>query len=1539
MKFTDKLKFTLNVESLLYIVFCVVINLVGKFVSIALNMPFWLDSTGTVVSSCILGPLAGSLVAIISGVLQIPIGVHYVFCSIAGVGVAFVVSYVYPRKYDVFSIVGTSIVSCIVSTVLSIPVNYVFMDGRTGNMWGDAMFDMLSNTGAGKGISAFFAELFVDFPDKVLVMFLASGIIFIIRKSHEMGGLFAKEDVEEKKKEEKKEDDSINSYYAFFIPLLTAAILFSLVHPVYAASDDKLNIYEKEDLNSEYNRVIYNSETGMNCEEINVVEQTSDEYIWVGSYSGLYRFDGKEFEEEHIDNRIKNVKDLYSDSQGNMWIATNDGGIFCYEMPTGEVSCYDVERGLPSNSVRCIAEDKDHNIYVGTATDMAMISPVTGKVTVFSSLADISVVKSLIYSKATDTVAGVTNNGIVFFMRHGRVIYKEAFDMDDREYTSISEGYNGEFLIGTSKHIIRRVKLVGSNLVVLNDTDDENIGAVNTMKADNLSEKIFVCADKGIGILDNEGNYRKVETAGFDSSISDMIRDKQGNIWITSSKLGVCKMSKNPFVDIFTKAGIKEHVVNVVAEREGLLYIGTDDGLYIVNSEKYYEVRNRLTRALAGERIRHILKDSNNGLWISTYNGMGEVHVSADDAITTYTESEDQTLGNRFRSAIELSDGRILLASTTGLTFIKNERVEKTLGENEGITMPQILSLYQKKDGTIMAGSDGGGVYVIKDDKVVDVIDEDDGLKSLVVMRIVPYDSGFFYVTSSALFYEKNNTIIKLDKFPYSNNYDISINGEEAWIMSSAGIYIVNIRELIKNEDYGWRLLNRQDGLDGNHNSNSWDYKDAGRNLYICLANGVRRISLNDYDRIQNDYNVMIYRITADGEDLVPVSRDGNYLLPINARRVEIEPAILNYTLTDPIVHMYLEGFDDEGVTMLQSECDSVTYTNIPTGSYNFHLQIIDAATNRMIRDLIVPITKEAHLYEQFYFKAYMFFVLVLAVFSFTWLIAKYGSISVIRDQYDQIRDAKEDADKANQAKSRFLANMSHEIRTPINTIMGMDELILREDVSDEVRGYANDIHNASVSLLSIINDILDISKIESGRMNIVERDYGVERLLKEVCKMTHVNAEAKDLDFITDFGEDIPSVLFGDDVRISQVLLNILSNAVKYTDEGTITFSVHINHVDGDEAFITYKVTDTGMGIREGDLDKIFTSFERLDERRNAHIQGTGLGLNITRQLLILMGSDVQVESKYGQGSTFSFTLKQKIVESKPIGHIVTESKPVEKNIKYEPVFSAQDAVILVVDDNNLNLEVVKGLLKTTGIQIDTAHSGSECLDKITLKHYDVILLDHMMPEMDGMETLERIRNHKHLCNDTPVIALTANAISGMREKYIEAGFSDYLSKPVTGKDLETVLNKFLPEDKLSSGDNKAEDIKKTESDKETAEENVNYVPVHMNMEDAMTYCGGDKEFVVTIAEVYTEDAPEKTEMLKTHYKNRNWKDFSVEAHALKSSSRTLGLNELADLAYEMEKAGKAEDEEKIHKGYGHMMKLYAEVVKELQLFLKNSR
>lgn len=548
-------------------------------------------------------------------------------------------------------------------------------------------------------------------------------------------------------------------------------------------------------------------------------------------------------------------------------------------------------------------------------------------------------------------------------------------------------------------------------------------------------------------------------------------------------------------------------------------------------------------------------------------------------------------------------------------------------------------------------------------------------------------------------------------------------------------------------------------------------------------------------------------------------------------------------------------------------------------------------------------------------------------------------------------------ANQSNEAKSNFLSNMSHEIRTPINAVMGFDEMIIRESGESKIRDYALNIKRAGATLLGIISDILDSSKIESGELTIAPTEYDLSSLIIDMVNMYQRAALEKGLSFYLNIDERIPHRLFGDDIRIKQIIMNLLSNAVKYTDDGSVTLSMDYENLGSNTISLNVTVHDTGQGMKPEDFEAMFGQFERIDINKNRTTSGAGLGLSLVRQLLGMMDSELKVESKYGKGSAFSFSIVQQVIKEEPIGNVEeTFARVRESESEYHENFRAPGARILVVDDANVNLTVVEGLLRETQVHLDTAESGPEAIELCKRNRYHIAFVDHMMPGMDGVETMKHIKYDEDSLNKKiPIIVLTANAVAGAKENYLSCGFTDYLSKPVEPLKLERMIVRYIPHDLIIVPDESGrfgsseiieakasmdlqDDMAKEETVKEEVDESLLIQEkikklgeiLDVNTEVGISFSGSPKLYI-SVVEKFVESGHSRADIIEQYFEQQDIDNYTIQVHALKSSARVVGDDKLSKLAEKMEMAGKAGDLKTIDENTATLLKMYRELVEDM--------
>lgn len=545
--------------------------------------------------------------------------------------------------------------------------------------------------------------------------------------------------------------------------------------------------------------------------------------------------------------------------------------------------------------------------------------------------------------------------------------------------------------------------------------------------------------------------------------------------------------------------------------------------------------------------------------------------------------------------------------------------------------------------------------------------------------------------------------------------------------------------------------------------------------------------------------------------------------------------------------------------------------------------------------------------------------------------VAMYLHFRIYKKQQIFLSQAREEAMEANRAKSTFLANMSHEIRTPINVMLGMNEMILRESESREVVQYAKSVERAGNYLLSLINNILDITRIESKKLDIIEEKFSLRQLVQEVCLIGAKQAEAKNLEFVVDVEETLPKYLEGDALHIKQVILNLINNAVKYTKKGKVFLEVC-----QEEKQISFSVKDTGIGIKKEDMEALFDMFMRADIKRHRNIEGSGLGLTIAKELCEQMGGHIQAESIYGKGSNFTVYFPLKDAGTEKIGQWkVVEGEPVQEKRKK---FFASEAQILLVDDSEQNIQVITSLLRRTGVQLDTAASGFECIEKVRNKKYHLIFLDYMMPEMDGIETFHRLKKEVN-GQSVPVIALTADVSTGIHQHFLSEGFSDYLSKPVMWEKLEELLLQWLPAELVSMKNGAGEDWNITEKQLLDLKQKLKKWDIELS--EGLRLLSGSISQYRKLAELFVEYyMPNKEQLARSFERLQNTqkeiKNMTGLIHTLKSNARAVGAIELYELSFVMEKKGKIQDVNYINKAIPLLFFEWGRAVQGICFFIK---
>lgn len=1152
-----------------------------------------------------------------------------------------------------------------------------------------------------------------------------------------------------------------------------------------------------------YTTEIFDAQNGLPTSDANCIMGASDGYLWIGGYSGIFRYDGSEFRKMDASEGMTSGRGLFEDSQGRIWIGTNDNGVVVLDH--GDDTHLTYKEGLPSSSIRSFAEDEEGNIYIGTTAGVCWVdagmkvAPVEDE-----RLSGERVLK--LQTGPDGLIYGQSKNGRIFSLEEGAV--RKLYRSQDLQIGQISTilpdpEKPGRIYIGTQTGELYYGHF-GDTGIEMKKISAEPLENIHWLSYD--CGRVWAASTEAAGFLDEDQRFHLLRHVPMDSGIEMMTSDYQGNMWFASSTQGVMKVVSTSFQHITEAAGLPEEVVNTTCLYRGDLYIGTDSGLRILD-EKLRPVKNALADYIGGARVRCIMADTEGNLWVCTYtDDLGLVCLTEEGEIRGFT-TEEGLPHNEVRCVSQGDDGSVLAATNGGLAVLREGKIVHTTRKSSVVTNTVFLTVCQGEKGRIYAGTDGDGIYVIDGDQV-SRLGREDGLTSDVIWRIRRDEARGIYwlITSNSIQILRDGRITQVSTFPNNSNYDVFFDkSDHIWIISSYGVYVVDAQAMLEDDVRDYRLYTLANGLTGSPTSNAYSEKDGEGNLYISARSGVCRVNIDSFFEERGSVRLGVSSMTCQSETVQP-EPDGSYVLPASRGRIRITPAVLDYTLTDPTVHVYLEGSRDGGITARQSELQALEFTDLGYGDYDLHVQLLDDTGKDVVQEKIIAVEKPPRLMELTIVRVFLLSLLGLLIGFIVWFITK---ISVQRRQREELRQARQEAWKATQARNRFLSNISHEIRSPIVTIVGMDEMILREETRDvprryagSVREYAMNIRDAAGTLLGLIDDLLEMSRLESNRLQLTEYEYGTENLFRAVAAAARRESGKKDLTFEVDVDEMLPARLYGDGEKIKQILLHLLGNAVKYTHVGGICLTAGVSHIEGDVCTLEISVRDTGLGMKAEEVERLFSAYERLSQEGQDGTGSDELGISVSKRFADLMGGRIRCQSEYGEGTEFTFTVDQKIVEQRGIGAF-REWDPEDPQETYVPGFIAPEAEILVVDDNPMNRTIIRGFLKETQMFVTTAVSGTDCMEKLKYGTFDLVLLDYLMPGMDGVETIEEIRKSYP---DLPVYAMISNP--AVEEGFYESkGFNGCLVKPVDGRLLEETIMRHLPQQimmKPEEGDGK---------------------------------------------------------------------------------------------------------------------------------------
>ncbi len=1036
-------------------VLCILLNIGGKALASALELPMMLDTFGTMLCAYIYGPVSGAIVGAATNIAYYAKTPIYAVYAISNVAAGIIVGICAKKKFleKLFGILSSAMLVTVTSVAVSTPLNIIFFGGRVSNKWADGVIGLLETLNANKYFAYFCGEFYLDFVDKLLTLF-AMVLVIRLYRSHA--------------------SKHLREIVSGLLTISLSLAMCVIVPPAQNARADEAAVTSQASQAAEasgdaeapqapeaavgvqkdtYLRTVYNSENGLPGGTVNDIAQTKDGVLWIGTYGGLYRYNGSSFRLMNNFKSVKAVNCFFTDEEGRLWIGTNESGIsICINNEISNV--LNAENGLPSDSVRSIAQGSGGHYYVGTSDALAVVTLANG-------LRVIDVISEITYAKSISTsgnyAAVVADNGMLYLLEGTKIIDRSPRSV----YGCCRFDEDGTLYAGTGEGNIDVFDVTSGSLTETGQKDCGELGAINSINPIRKSDFIIICAENGAGYL-KSGVYSDINVGKFSSSIDHTIIDYQGNLWLTSSRLGLLKLCRSPFSEIYTTMGLEPAVVNAICEWHGVLYFGTDSGIDAVNSELTQIVENKITKAAENYRVRSIMTDSTGKLWICTAAN-GTMCVNEKMKITNYNFTNG-AISNRSRSTIETSSGDILIASDMGITCIRDGSAAYTLGEKDGFATPKVLCMLETPRGDILAGTDGSGIAVIRNEKIVDVLDKKDGLSSNVIMRIVADrdGSGYYIVSSNSLSFMDNDYNIRvLTNFPYFNNYDVVENDDGMlFVLSSAGIYAVD-KHVLLDGGSEYILLDYSRGFRMSLSANSWNYVDGNDNLFLSGDSGVVCLDLNNYTLAPGSYRISLPSIQVDYGDYF--SQDGEtFHIPRGSSRVVISPDIANYSLTDPYISLYLEGFEKNKTITSLSGMTHKVYTNLPTGTYRFHVAILDEKGG-VAAENTYTVVKDREIYDEWWFMVYVWAVLICIIIYIAWLTFRLHIQPTLNIQKRELEVAKKQIEMGNEAimtiartvDAKDMNTSQHSFRVSEYAVMIAKRLGFDDEQCEELRKTA----------------------------------------------------------------------------------------------------------------------------------------------------------------------------------------------------------------------------------------------------------------------------------------------------------------------------------------------------------------------------------------------------------------------------------------------------------------------------------------------------
>ncbi len=1311
--------------------------------------------------------------------------------------------------------------------------------------------------------------------------------------------------------------------------------IFAIVFAVAVVILPRQKVRADSDFTSDYSQHTFAGDEGFDSGEANCVCQSTSGYIWIGTDNGIYRYDGSEFTlfplDSDEDGTKYSINCIYLTSDDKLYVGTDNYGLYVYD--SGAFHRVAETYNLGVSTINAMYEDEENQLWLASSSGIYYLTADGVKMVEDESISgynigNISGYDGTIYATANnDVLIRVGNNGDV------TVTSKSNYGIDDINSLFVDE--NGTRYYGSAGYSILTI------------TNSGKVGVINTGSLHGINkiyddgEKIWVLADDGVGYVTSENKIVNVESLRFNESMSDMIKDFEGNYWFTSYRKGLLFLEQSKFQNVTMKYGIDSSIVNCVTSYNGNIFIGTDEGLYVVDSKGKLVVGsdNELVSKLYGISIRDLYVDTNDQLWIATYKIYGVIRVDRNWQYKSFNRSESSLVSNSVNCITEIGQGNVAVGTENGISIVGTDEVIRNISRMDGLDNPDIISLYMSENGDLYAGSNGAGIYIINKDYRVTNMALEDNQKMSVVTSMVQGSSGLWIGTDNGLYY-KEGAVRQITTVDNTNSiYDMILDSTGyLWIFGSRGMYRYYEKDILSSASPEFISFSKNDGIISNITEKSTNYVSNSGTVYVCCDEGLCKINLESEYVNEIAPKVRVASVEVDGEEYPVSELDGQIDVPKNTNRITIRFSVLSYVNREDInVNYYLEGFESEKRTLTGTDKMEVEYTNLEGGTYKFVLTANNADGVECEQPLTFVIDKELGFFETNLAKM-LGIVLILLLILIGIGVARsiFRTLRKQNEQVEELSKKSEEAEKSNQAKNDYVNYLNHEIRTPLNNIISISELAMRgcqDPQSDEYIQYSR-LYSAGREILDMSDGISKLSNLKDDIIDPEFKQYFASDLIEELSEELGGMINRDLIDLKVSIEDKIPNGLIGDMQAIREIIENIFTWSASTTKEGYISIDVdwhmartaendehepedmagsseygdyidepetEISRIfdrDHDEIYLDFKVSDTGLGVKEERLDTMF-ELDDSYERSDIGMFRVSLGLAIAKELVRLLDGDISVESIYGAGTTIRFSVRQSVFDYSYVNYNERKRKEMARRNANSHLW-LPDVKILIVDDSEIGLQVEKTIFDTYGLDCDTATSGFDALDKVMVNGYDMVFIDTVMPVMDGIDTVREIRNlDGEEFKKIPIVALSANTVETSREEILTSGFNDIIVKPIELDQAESMLRTYVAVDK----------VKEKNTDLTQSEDDINYMEDavllrrFIAVEDTVRVMGGSFKTFNTFVRNYMEEYKDEVQMLR-NYIDDDVRRYKNIIHDIKSSSANIGAYGIERKAANLESA-----------------------------------